>query len=327
MHPAWPDVEAIDASIARLREPRSPAAIHGVALKDQPLSALLSDRMPDINTVTPDPNLITKPASERIGDIRERLSERNRRIAMRQSEAQQADLKADIAAYAGKMSARQADEDEAIVKKQMHEIRMLQLQEAALRSQLRILGGMPWGPDVQDKLASVLKQIKDLDDQIPLLIAAVHAQHSADIADYRKSKDIELANWTVERGKALDQETDKTISGYREALNQSISSLSSLAGASQWRERRTRRTLPRIDEGAVSSSAGVTHSATTPTETVVRGLLDQRARLVSFIRSDVKRSMARVASQQNWRISYLPKPGYLDLTSSAAVIATKEWRP
>jgi hypothetical protein len=341
LHPAWSDVQQLDALLAEAQKAKVPAPSiqPSIPLPEAVLPPPLSvnNRLSG-NLTEARIQQTAQNARQRVERLRstldtlhERALEKRQELLRKEASADIAQKRADILATVEERVTKAEEQARVETAPLRKEIRDRKFREIALQSQVAALNDNP-RDEAQRRLIQVQKEIKELEARLNSRLAGIREgiEKEADrqIEDYRQQRleqeAAELAQFRAE----LNRRASEAIAHYEAEVERTLSSLEPLSMPSVPRTPvlRTQR-LPSPAQVAEKPRPVDTARITKEIDARTEALRAQRKRLVDFIADDTRRRVETFAAGKQWQIAYAPAPGRADRTEEAAQWLRAEWTP
>ena len=322
LHPAWADVQQIDALIAYARRMTPSTTAPSTQLTQVTMPPPLPTQEAPAPVRRPEKNELRQPALGRVARLRELYEALGARVLDRERKEVAKKLKADVAAHRAELVSNPAPVDLTGQRVVDAELRRLMLLEIAYESQVRVLLD-PARTEAQKKLVDVRSKIKAAQARLKIAPDTFEQRVAAEVESFRKRKEAEYDQQLATRAAELAGETRRILDDYLRRIDTRLDAVEAIPPvAIPPRAPLFGGALP----GPTQVAAALRAPAPQPvTADPTKALSNQRARLVAFITDDVKRRVQRLAILRNWQVSYTPAARTVDMTGQAAAFLREEF--
>jgi len=324
LHPAWTSVKQIEQMMAEVKKIPIPLESPPLVLGEGKLPPLLPASPGQKAERTPQRQRIIRLARERMEDLQAWLDIRNARLLLREQQAQQNELEADVARFESALREKARTEAEALRKKVREHIRNLQLQQVAYRSQVAALSGEP-RIAAEARLTAIKNELEAAQGDLSNRLTAISHRVEQEVRQYRANRQVEAATQWKNRREEMEQETKQMVARYEAQLSADLARIDPLALPPV-------PSLPSAKEPGKSTppaDASTSMPSFQPkgVQKLLAGLAAQRERLLRLLSEDVRQRVQQLAVENHWKITLEPKPGLDDITLQVAEQLRGAWQP
>ncbi len=331
-HPGWQEVLSLDKMMAQSSQPvfrRAQPLLGLPAIR--PSSPLVEKNAFRDRAAGREKDLIarvTEAAHDRIGKLQNTLRRRTERAVEREQRRGAALVAQDIQTEEVRLREIERRAVAGSVRVEHVNLRDLHLKEIALQS--RFDAYAPFPGTIRDETAQKLKQTRDDIAGIEARLSEIEQREAQKrdqaLIDFKKQRTADEVKRMDEFRKSREQEIARTVSESQQIVDFELGTLSPL----QVPDRTNAAPVPELT--LPPPSAFASNPASTPARrpaealSSIGALKEQRRRLIDFLRSDVERRVARIATERKWRIVFSKsQESGPDRTREVAEILRTEW--